>query len=44
MDLEVVSKNLFGLADLFTAQDFYLHQTLKIIVIGDNKNSIFASF
>ena len=30
--------------DLFKAQSLYIHKTAKIVVIGEHKNFVFATF
>ena len=38
IDLEVVTKEFLGLADLFRAQTFYIHELSKVLMVGKYKD------
>ena len=40
----MVIKELLGPIDLFGAQDFYIHETAKIVMVHKNNNLVFATF
>ncbi len=44
IDLEVVSKELLGLADLTKAQAFCIHKSTEVIMISKDTNLVFAAF
>ena len=44
IDLEVVSRELLGPADLMRAQAFCIHEWMEVIIVSQNKNLVFAVF
>ncbi len=44
IDLEVISRELLGLADLTRAQVFYIYELAKVIMVSKNKELILATF
>ena len=44
VDSEVVTRELLGLADLFGAQTFRIHETTKVVVVCKDEDLMFATF
>lgn len=44
INLKVVSKKLFGLADLTRAQTFHIHELTKVVMVNKDNDLIFAAF
>ena len=44
MNLEVILKELLGLANLSRAQVFCIHKIIKVIIISNNKYFMFRTF
>lgn len=40
----MITKNFLGPADLLKAHTFYIYELLKIIIVNEHKNHIFAAF
>ena len=44
IDLKMGTRELLGLADLTRAQTFCIYKSLKVIMVLENKNFVFAAF
>ena len=44
VNLKMVLGELLGLADLFGAQTFYIHEATKVVVICEDKHLVLATF
>ena len=44
IDLEVVIREFLSPADLSEAQIFYVHELLKVVMVGKHKNFILRAF
>ena len=44
INLEVVSRELLGSANLTKAQAFCIHKSTEVIMVSENKDLIFAAF
>ncbi len=44
IDLEVVSRELLGPADLTRAQAFHIHESTEVIMISKDEDLVFAAF
>lgn len=44
INLKVVLRELLGSADLLKAQAIGIHETAKVVMIGKDKDFIFAAF
>lgn len=43
IDLEVISREFLGLADLTRTQALHIHKLMEVVVVGKNKDLIFAT-
>ena len=44
IDSKVVTRDFLSLADIFKAQTLHIHKLAKVIIIGEYKNLVLASF
>ena len=42
--MEIVMRKFLSPADLFEAQVFHIHETTKVIMIGEDEDLVFAAF
>ncbi len=44
IDLEVISRELLGLADLMRAQAFWIYESTEFIIVSKDEDLVFAAF
>ena len=42
--MKIILKELLGLTNLSKAQIFYIHEIIKVVIIYEDKNFMFATF